>query len=34
MSNPGDEPLLALACLPVGGQARIGDQSFTPPWAQ
>jgi quercetin dioxygenase-like cupin family protein len=34
LSNPGDEPLRAIVCLPVGGQARIGDQSFTPAWAQ
>jgi mannose-6-phosphate isomerase-like protein (cupin superfamily) len=34
MCNSGDEPLRALACLPVGGQARIDGQSFTPPWAQ
>jgi mannose-6-phosphate isomerase-like protein (cupin superfamily) len=30
----GDEPLRALCCLPVGGQARMaGGEPFTPPWA-
>jgi mannose-6-phosphate isomerase-like protein (cupin superfamily) len=31
----GSEPLLALCCLPVGGQAQLADgEPFTPPWAQ
>jgi quercetin dioxygenase-like cupin family protein len=31
----GDEPVTALAYLPVGGQARLpGQQPFTPPWAE
>ena len=31
----GTTPVVALAFLPVGGQARIGDGvPFTPPWAQ
>lgn len=31
----GDEPVVALAYLPVGGQARVGNgEPFTPPWAQ
>jgi mannose-6-phosphate isomerase-like protein (cupin superfamily) len=31
----GAEPLRALCCLPVGGQARLADgEPFTPPWAQ
>jgi len=31
----GTEPLRALCCLPVGGQARFADgEPFTPPWAQ
>lgn len=31
----GDEPLRALVCLPVGGQARLADgTTFTPPWAR
>jgi quercetin dioxygenase-like cupin family protein len=30
----GDEPLEAIVCLPVGGQAVVGDgEPFTPPWA-
>ncbi len=30
----GTEPLRALCCLPVGGQARLADGSeFVPPWA-
>jgi quercetin dioxygenase-like cupin family protein len=30
----GDDPLVALCCLPVGGQAIIGGaEPFTPPWA-
>lgn len=34
MSATGDEPLRALCCLPVGGQARLADgEPFTPPWA-
>jgi quercetin dioxygenase-like cupin family protein len=35
LANDGDEPLRLLCCLPVGGQARMGDEEpFTPPWAQ
>jgi quercetin dioxygenase-like cupin family protein len=31
----GDDTVVALAYLPVGGQAMIGDGApFTPPWAQ
>ena len=31
----GSEPLVALAYLPVGGQAKLdGGEPFTPPWAQ
>lgn len=29
-----DEPLEALCCLPVGGQARMSGRVFTPPWAE
>lgn len=30
----GDEPLVALCLLPVGGQAQVpGAAPFTPPWA-
>ena len=35
LGNPGDDPLELLCCLPVGGQAQLGDGSLlTPPWAQ
>jgi quercetin dioxygenase-like cupin family protein len=30
----GDEPLRAIVCLPVGGQAHLDGQTFTPPWAE
>jgi quercetin dioxygenase-like cupin family protein len=34
LANPGTEPFHAIAVLPVGGQAVIGDEpAFTPPWA-
>jgi quercetin dioxygenase-like cupin family protein len=34
LTAAGDEPLRALCCLPVGGQARLVDGvTFTPPWA-
>lgn len=34
LAADGDEPLRALCCLPVGGQARLGGgEPFTPPWA-
>ena len=35
IANAGDEPLRALVCIPVGGQARGADGvAFTPPWAE
>lgn len=34
LANERDEPARALVCFPVGGQARTGDGTFTPPWAQ
>ena len=34
MHPAGDEPLRAIAYLPVGGQARLGGETFTPPWAE
>ncbi|WGS53884.1 cupin domain-containing protein [Paraburkholderia sp. D15] len=35
LSNPDATPFRAVAVLPVGGQAMIGDGApFTPPWAQ
>lgn len=34
LSNPHDDAFEAVAVLPIGGQARIGDAPpFTPPWA-
>ena len=31
----GEEPLHALCCMPVGGQARLVDgTTFVPPWAR
>ena len=34
LAPAGAEPLRALCCLPVGGQARLpGGEPFTPPWA-
>ena len=35
ITSAGDQPLAALCCLPVGGQARLpGQGAFTPPWAE
>lgn len=35
LSVAGKEPLHALCCFPVGGQARLADGSmFVPPWAK
>lgn len=35
LSNPHEKPFEAVAALPVGGRARIGDAlPFTPPWAE
>jgi len=33
LSNPHANPFRALAVLPVGGQAAMGEKVFTPPWA-
>lgn len=33
LGNPFGEPFEAVVVLPVGGQAVIGGQAFTPPWA-
>lgn len=30
----GDSSLRMVCCLPTGGQASIGDATFTPPWAE
>lgn len=35
LAASGEEPLRALCCLPVGGQAQLPDgDPFTPPWAR
>lgn len=34
LANEGDEPVHALVCFPVGGQARADGATFTPPWAR
>jgi len=34
LSNADSKVLRLLCCLPVGGMAMLGDQSFTPPWAE
>jgi len=34
LANPYDEPFRAVVVLPVGGQARVGEMTFTPPWAE
>ena len=35
LAAAGDEPLRALCCLPVGGQAQLADGApFIPPWAR
>jgi quercetin dioxygenase-like cupin family protein len=34
LANPYDEPFRAVAVLPVGGRASLGDgEYFVPPWA-
>jgi quercetin dioxygenase-like cupin family protein len=35
LSAAGDQPVRALCCLPVGGQALLADgATFVPPWAR
>jgi quercetin dioxygenase-like cupin family protein len=35
LAPAGEEPLRAVCCLPVGGQAQLADgEPFTPPWAR
>jgi quercetin dioxygenase-like cupin family protein len=35
LAAAGEQPVVALACLPVGGQAMLpGEEPFTPPWAR
>ena len=34
VANPHDKPGVAIAVLPAGAQARVGDgEPFTPPWS-
>ena len=34
LSNAAEGTLRLLCCLPVGGQAVLGGDTFTPPWAE
>ncbi|ACY18280.1 cupin domain-containing protein [Haliangium ochraceum] len=34
LHNDSDEELEMLCCLPVGAQAKLDGQVFTPPWAE
>lgn len=34
LHNNGAGPLRMLCCMPVGGRAVVGDDAFTPPWAE
>lgn len=34
LENPYEAPFRAVAVLPVGGGAIVGDDTFIPPWAQ
>jgi mannose-6-phosphate isomerase-like protein (cupin superfamily) len=34
LANEGDEPFEAVACMRCGGLARVGGESFAPPWAE
>jgi quercetin dioxygenase-like cupin family protein len=34
LTNESGEPMRALVCFPVGGHARTGEGTFTPPWAE
>jgi len=33
LANPYEQPFRAVVVLPVGGEGRVGDETFTPPWA-
>jgi quercetin dioxygenase-like cupin family protein len=33
LANEQSTPFEAVACMRCGGQARIGDETFPPPWA-
>jgi mannose-6-phosphate isomerase-like protein (cupin superfamily) len=35
LANPGDEPFVAMAVMPVGGRAQLAEgEAFAPPWTQ
>jgi quercetin dioxygenase-like cupin family protein len=34
LANPYEEPFRAVAVLPVGGEGRIGSETFVPEWAR
>jgi quercetin dioxygenase-like cupin family protein len=34
LANEAGEPFEAVACMRCGGQARVGGESFPPPWAE
>jgi mannose-6-phosphate isomerase-like protein (cupin superfamily) len=34
LANEGDEPFEAVACMRCGGVARVGADSFAPPWTE
>jgi mannose-6-phosphate isomerase-like protein (cupin superfamily) len=34
IANAGDVPFEAVACMAAGGQARVGDATFAPPWSE
>ena len=34
LANPDQETFRAVAVLPVGGAAIMGDDTFIPPWAR
>ena len=33
LATDGGEPFEAVACMPAGGTATVGDATFPPPWA-
>ena len=33
LANEGDVAFEAVTCMRCGGQARVGDETFSPPWA-
>jgi mannose-6-phosphate isomerase-like protein (cupin superfamily) len=34
LANPNARPFEAIVMFPVGGQAKTGEGTFTPPWAE